>query len=559
MARMYPQPMHPDTRSHAERELYTGFQLQLPDDFVVFHSVSWQVRDTTDGVRDGETDFVVAHPDFGILIVEVKGGRIRYDGQAGRWFSNDNIIKDPFKQGREAKYSLLAKLKELPYWSNRWITVGYAVAFPDVTVKGDLRLDAPREVLLDGSDAANLAVWVNQALEYLQGQRPDDHPLGTRGVKELVALLSPSWDLQPLLSAEIEKEERELTRLTEGQFIMLDFLGRRRRVAISGCAGSGKTTLAVEKGKRLAKQGFHVLLTCFNVNLAEFLRSDETLPRQLDVVNFHKLAHDLARRASLTHSGPRDDRYFDDVLPEMMMEALDRLGAQYDAVIVDEGQDFRDKWWVPLQCLLHDPDQSIFYVFFDDNQNLYRTAQTIPLELAPFPLTRNCRNTQRIHQVVMQFYQSDQVPLAQGPLGRTVEIHTYADMNGLKRALRQVLHRLVAEENVFSEDIVILTPKGRQRSDLWRLGTVGNFRLTDQWPTSSGEIFCSTIHSFKGLESPIVILAEIEPNAAQDLDSILYVGCSRACNHLIVLASADLAEDVKQRLISAKSQAVSKV
>jgi len=51
MARMYPQPMHPDTRSHAERKLYAAFQNQLPDDYVVFHSVCWQVRDTTGGCR----------------------------------------------------------------------------------------------------------------------------------------------------------------------------------------------------------------------------------------------------------------------------------------------------------------------------------------------------------------------------------------------------------------------------------------------------------------------------------------------------------------------------
>jgi hypothetical protein len=61
--------MHPDTRSHAERKLYAAFQRRLPDDFVVFHSVSWQVRDTTAGVRDGEADFLVAHPSFGLLLV----------------------------------------------------------------------------------------------------------------------------------------------------------------------------------------------------------------------------------------------------------------------------------------------------------------------------------------------------------------------------------------------------------------------------------------------------------------------------------------------------------
>jgi hypothetical protein len=549
MARMYPQPMHPDTRSYAERKLYTAFQNQLPNDYSVFHSVWWQVRDTTGGARDGEADFVVAHPDFGILVVEVKGGRIRYEGETGQWFSNDNPIKDPFQQGREAKYSLLEKLKELPYWRGRWTTIGYATAFPDVMVKGDLRLDAPRELILDASDMGDLSAWVNRALRYLRGRRPDDSPMGITGVKELTDLLSPSWDLRPLLSTEILEEEQELARLTEEQFVLLNFLGRRRRAAISGCAGSGKTTLAVEKGRRLAEQGFRVLLTCFNVNLAEFLGSDEALPRNLAVANFHKLAQDLARRAGLTHSGPRNERYFDEVLPEQMMQAVDRLGPQYDAVIVDEGQDFHDNWWTALQYLLHDPDLGIFYVFFDDNQNVYQAAQSMPLERAPFPLARNCRNTQRIHQTVMRFYRSDQTPLAQGPLGRPIEVHTCADVGELKRALRQVLHRLVVEEDVAPEDIVILTPKGRQHSDLWRLGMVGNFTLTDQWSAGSGEIFCSTVHAFKGLESPIVILTEIEPRAAQDLETVLYVGCSRACHHLIVLASADLPEDVKQKLI----------
>ena len=89
---------------------------------------------------------------------------------------------------------------------------------------------------------------------------------------------------------------------------------------------------------------------------------------------------------------------------------------------------------------------------------------------------------------------------------------------------------------------------------IWRLAPVGNFQLTDQWSAGSGEVFCSTVHSFKGLESPVVILAEIEPYGAQDLEAVLYVGCSWACNHLVVLASARLPEDVKQRLISGESR-----
>ena len=547
MARMYPDPMNPNTRSQAEIKLYAALGEQLLNDFAVFHSVSWQVRDTTNGVHDGETDFCLAHPDTGILIVEVKGGRIRYDGHSGQWFSNQYKIKDPFQQGRTAKHSLLAKLKERSYWNNRWTTIGYAVAFPDVMVKGDLRLDAPRELILDASDMGDVAAWVDQAIACLRGKRPDDTPLGRTGVEELIGLLSPTWDLRPVMSTEIQEEHQEQTRLTEQQFVMLDFLGRHRRAAISGCAGSGKTTLAVEKGRRLAREGFDVLLTCFNRNLAEFLAGDEDLPHGLDVANVHRLASDLARQAGLRSDTPRNDRYFDEVLPDLMVQAVDILGSQYDAVIVDEGQDIHDNWWLPLQYLLRDFDNGIVYVFFDDNQNLYRSTQHFPLELAPFPLTRNCRNTQYIHDMVTRFYTSDHPLQAQGPQGRPVEVVEYRDVASLKRALSRTLHRLTAEEGISPFDIVVLTPRSRNRSQLWQLGPIGSWRLTDEWSSGSGEIFCTTIHAFKGLESPVVILAEIEPHSACDLDTLLYVGCSRACNHLVLLISADLDPTTKSR------------
>ena len=547
MAHMVPDPIRPDTKSRAERKLYAAFQEQLPDDYVVFHSVSWQARDTAEGVRDGETDFCIAHPDGGILLVEVKGGRIRYDGATGQWFSNRYRIKDPFEQGHTAKYSLLYKLKETAYWRDRWLVVEHAVAFPDVPVKGALRLDAPRELILDAGDVADLRSWVCRAMRYVQGDHPHDRVLGSTGVAHLIDLLSPSWELRSLLATEIEAEQRELVRLTEEQFMMLDFLGRQRRAAICGCAGSGKTTLAVEKGRRLAAQGFRVLLTCFNVNLARFLAADKSLPQRLQVTHFHHLADELVKRAGLL-PGPYTSEYFDEILPEQMVEALDVLGPQFDAIIVDEGQDFRDNWWVPLQCLLQDPDRGIFYVFFDDNQNLYQSAQLIPFELAPFSLTRNCRNTRRIHETVMQFYRSDMMPDAQGPLGRPVQVHSYLSALGLKQALSKVLHQLVAVEGVPSQELVVLTPRAQERSQLWRLGTLANCRLVDRQAVASGEVFCTTVHSFKGLESPVVILAEIDAFASRDLETVLYVGCSRACNHLLILTSDNLAQDVRAKL-----------
>jgi len=74
------------------------------------------------------------------------------------------------------------------------------------------------------------------------------------------------------------------------------------------------------------------------------------------------------------------------------VEAADILNWHVDAVIVDEGQDFREEWWLALRYLLNDPDSGIFYVFFDDHQNLYSSGG-VPLEVAPVVLRKNCRNT----------------------------------------------------------------------------------------------------------------------------------------------------------------------
>ncbi|MCP5014696.1 MAG: ATP-binding domain-containing protein, partial [Ketobacter sp.] len=82
----------------------------------------------------------------------------------------------------------------------------------------------------------------------------------------------------------------------------------------------------------------------------------------------------------------------------------------------------------------------------------------------------------------------------------------------------------------------------------WQLGPLGNFHLVDEPTDATGDIYCTTIHKFKGLESPVVILAEIDNDQIWNLETILYVGCSRARNHLILLTAADLSDKIKTKL-----------
>lgn len=466
MARMFPDYLRSDVSSEAEKVLYKAFQKQLSDDFTVFHQVRWQVRDLRSGARDGEADFVIACPNLGILVLEVKGGSIRYDGTSHKWYSNNNSINDPFHQACDSKYSLIKLLRDLrwKYWRNRWIPIGHAVAFPDHRINRSLRLDAPKDIILDNAQLSILSDWVKAAMNYYRSQDTSHRGknFDANSVRELVRILSPAITPQSVLTD--NGIEVVLRDLTEQQFRLLDSMGEQRRLAISGCAGSGKTLLALEKARRLNALGFSVLVTCYSKALAQFLRKSLSRRRNLHVYTFHDICEKLFRQAGIApDKNIPEDKLFDDIYPELLIDAADQLNWRVDAVIVDEGQDFRENWWVALKFLLNDPDKGIFYFFHDNNQNIYDCCDwELLLEETPFRLTENCRNTQKIHYHALQFYSNPYSTAALGPVGRDVEFHSYTGDTELRNTLGRLLHRLIVTQGRSTKDIVILTTRRRQ-------------------------------------------------------------------------------------------------
>ena len=110
---------------------------------------------------------------------------------------------------------------------------------------------------------------------------------------------------------------------------------------------------------------------------------------------------DLLAEAKVTYPG---ENIYDVQLPNALAYSLDVLPERYEAIICDEGQDFREEFWVPLELLLADYDRSPLYVFYDDNQNIYARASTFPIPAEPFSLTKNCRNTTPIHAAAYTRY-----------------------------------------------------------------------------------------------------------------------------------------------------------
>ncbi len=560
MARMVPFPMLP-TESAAERRLYEAFLERLPDEYVVYHSVDWVLaaEDAGGAPVQGECDFLISHPVDGILVLEVKGGRIGYDPATRRWTTTGHqgthaLDEDPFHQARDEMTSLLDILRAQPGFERWRPSYGYAVAFPDGTYRHDAHPGAPASIVVDHDDLGRLPERIR---EIMRGWRRPGRTFGAEGMEALALALALALgrrvEIRTSLATEFAEEDRRIVELTDEQQYVLSFLTHLRRAAVVGPAGCGKTLLAVQTARRLAGQGRPTLLTCFNRRLATDLVQRTRGTAHLDVAHFHGLCVRLAREAGLevpAPPGPLPDGspYFEEILPGLLAQAAARLGPRYHAMVVDEAQDLHEAWWPPLLALLERPEEGPLYVFADDHQNLYGGRLPLGPEDPRLPLPHNLRNTRSIHEFVAIFYQGKTRARSRGPEGRPVEVLGYRDEDDLVRLLALVVRNLL-DEGVRLDDIVLLTPARTAKSPLRSRGRVDGIELSER--PEPGKLLASTVHAFKGLERPVVILAEVEDHHQEDFATYLYVGGSRARNHLVVLAAEQVAADIRRRTAAA--------
>lgn len=540
MAAMHPRELLAgEVKSRGEEKVFDALRDHLDDRWEAFHSASWITADEGRGALDGEIDFVLCHPDYGIVCLEVKGGSV--ECRHGEWSTvrdgKRERMKDPFQQALDHRYALQRKIDEVPGWSGGELLIVQAVALPDVTAYGlVLAPDAPAEIILDRSDVRNgIEAAIGRVLAFHTGSRETRRAPGVEGTSMLRELLAPTVTLRVPMAEKILEEEAALIQLTAEQSVALRRMGRNRRLAVYGCAGSGKTMLAVEHGRRLRQQGKDVLLVCFNRALAEHLRRTEARSG-IAVHTFHGLCTHLAHRAKVKlpkyPAGQAPPEYFDEELPDALVEAIGVLGPLYDALIVDEAQDLHDNWFAALQMTLREEERASIWLFSDDNQRVYEHGFTVPDDFLSFELTVNCRNTRAIHREVMKLYQGEIAPDVRGPEGRPVELlHTSVPSD----TVAGVIERICGREEVPPQDVVVLSAHGWDNSVV-AADLPGRYALTDQRGKAGRNVYFSSIRGFKGLEAPVVVLCELHDLDPDTYAQQLYVGLSRAKNHCVIVA-----------------------
>jgi Nuclease-related domain/AAA domain/UvrD-like helicase C-terminal domain len=540
MATMYPRRLNPaDGHTTSEAKVFDALRDGLPDDWHVFHSVAWVARDAATGGRDGEIDFVLAHAEEGVLCLEVKGSGI--ECRYGEWYrverdGTKETIADPFWQALQHRYALQRKIDDVQGWHGRELFIGHCVCFPQVTIhRLALAPDAPRELLIDRAELRAVEPSIERVLAYHRGARDKRRAPGDDGIAMLRELLAPQLSIPIRLVDEFADEEEQLVLLTAEQSTVMNRYARAKRMVITGCAGSGKTMLAVERARRLARAGESVLFVCFNKALRAYLAERHPI-KGVDYFTFHGVCTRLAGAAGIKlpkfkKGEDPPPEYFEDELPLALIEATEQSGGRYDAILVDEAQDLHNHWLEALMTTLRDEDAGSVWLFMDDNQRVYDAVLDVPKEFTPFDLPLNCRNTQAIHREVVKLYRGAVTPSAIGPEGRQPEVMAAKDQ---ARAVASVLEYLCVQEGVPPQDVVVLSSHGAKGSKVYR-NMHGRFEWTDKFGELGDKVFFSSIRAFKGLESPVVVLCEAEDLDDMSREQQLYVGISRAKNHCVVV------------------------
>jgi hypothetical protein len=520
------------------------------EDWVVFHSVGLSSVYTG---HFGELDFVVLIPNRGIVCLEVKGGAISQ--RNGLWTTRDrsgrthDLDPPPYRQVQNAMFKLSRAIGKKFGTNSReaLVPVGWMMVFPDSPAP-PVSPEFVRADVIDRDDlAGRLADRISNCPTLEQSRNNLDGGTATPYVLDRIrSYIRPDFDRVLAPGAALHPVEAALRALTEEQYAFLDSVQYNRRCIVLGPAGCGKTTLALEQARRMANDGKRVLLLCFNRLLGKWL-TDITAESSGHIVagSLHRLLSERIAHSSLAadfKAASDHKNIYDEIFPLYGLQAIEETGERFDVVLVDEAQDFDPDVISTLAMAWTGENLEASIVFFGDfsRQAIYGKSEDALRKLqdrlgnaAIISLTRNCRNTRRIALQTSYLSRFDGYRNLEGqPDGDAVDVRFYRSAQDEATKLAQIMHDLY-REGIPAKDIVIL---GKRRLENWKAAE----QLGLPWPIVNADegnhssVPYSTIHAFKGLEAPVVILANVEA-LDDDEEALLYVGMSRARVRLYML------------------------
>lgn len=491
----------------------------------------------------GEADFVLIIPNLGIALVEVKAVSNYSYSKGIHTLGSKSERRGPFKQADDAARSLRHflmdrfSLSDTPILPFVWFTelpsssIPRSIEWLDELILGSEHVGESLE--------KQLVKRFKSALEK-KGFARSPRRLDRAKSEKIASALRPEFIAR--LSPEERSNEllKRLESATQEQSKIFQYLAPTPHLIVEGLAGTGKTSLAISAAISEAQDGRQVLFVCFNRLLSDFLESQTKGIPNIKATNIHRLMLHLAGVKN-----PSDSKgWWEEELPVLAMRRmLNQDPFEFDTLIVDEGQDVAtEEYLVFLDALLKDGlSNSRVRVFGDfDMQGIYLDGQQAKanwMDLLPDApslkkLSQNCRNTRAVGDFVEGFVGLE--PGYSGYLrpeaGRTPVPSWYLPgAEGASKAIVAVVKRM--KEIYPPEKIVILSPNKKK---LELAVSQSNLKFSPLREEGRGLVRYGSVHEFKGMEAPAIVLVLFEDLAVSDLE-LFYVAGTRAIDLFEVL------------------------
>lgn len=576
--------------SGGERRLAERLESKLEDDYLCWYNVAL-------GPSALHPDFIVFHPRRGLLILEVKDWKARTIIAADRQkftietARGPTVVENPLEQARHYAHAAIEVLQrdpQLVFSSGReagklMFPWSYGVVLPNLTRK---QFD---EGGLGEVIPPNRAICQDEMLEGVEAEAFQQRlwemfPLRFHGALSLPQIDRVRWHLFPevrIASAQADlfaadEPPPDLVRVMDLQQEQLArSLGEGHRV-IHGVAGSGKTLILGYRAEHLARVcAKPILILCYNESLARRLGSmmrAKGLAEKVQVHHFHRWcrAQLLAFNVGLPKSNDDKDAFFAEMV-DRVIRAVERgqiPAAQYDAILIDEGHDFRPEWF-KLVVQMVDPKTNSLLVLYDDAQSIYGdedgsmrrkkfSFKSVGIQAAGRTtiLQVNYRNTDAILRFARDVAQGiltpsdaddDGVPLlSPQSAGRAGAAPQVINLPTLKDEAEFVVKRLKDAHRAgtpWREMAVIYREYERDAKLIRKLLPAHGIPLVyfkdATYASEEDKVTLITMHSCKGLEFPLVVIpgadriksaGELSPHEAK----LLYVAMTRATQELVV-------------------------
>lgn len=537
MAIMYPNYVNHDI-SDGEREVFNRFSEDnsITKDWVVLHSfnISEHVRHK----YNGEADFVILIPNKGILVLEVKAHReVIYDQNDGWCLGTMRDTRDPVKQARDNMFSIMNKY--IKSYNSKLLT-GWAVLFTHVDkFRDDSGTLYNATQFQSNSFIGSEIFWSDDFFSHIewimnnwQAAYPFARPISlNEDMEKLIQILRPSICGVENPKAYFERRKREIIRFDETQHGLLDIIHNRLndRIIFRGGAGTGKTVLAIETFSRELSNNQKVLYITFNRHINDWVSSKFNLEGESSwIITIESLYS-----------------YWSRVPNEYL--------TKYDVLIVDEAQDIifspnSERYLNMLNDMLENGLDNGRWIMFGDFSSLQSQHQEIGGKSIDETLTdlvnkapgifvadinKNYRNPMQIVNVCNEIFHQD-LDIQSQDEQTAISIIEFINMGDEVQKINEIINEALSLG--FSEqDIILLSTSSFQSAEIRANMLKENYNQNlVPFVFEENGIRYSSVGKFKGLESPIVILSNVNGRTP---NSSLYTGITRSLSKVYILTN----------------------